>query len=130
MTTYEYDENKDSLLSVFDSLVGTYRGRDDTHIFKTKAGTITFSCDLSTAYNNFSVKVDEIEVIFGWYHKNKRVPDGIIVKTDIGIFRPQDMNFSKETTKRHCTSINNLTIRQLSDIAKEAITQYKELLGD
>ena len=125
MTTYEYDESKDKLLSVFDSLVGTYRGRKDKHIFKTKTETTTFT----TTRDGFSIKMDKIEVIFSWYLHNKRIPDGISIKTDIGIFRPQDIKLSEETASRHCSSINSLTIRQLSEIAKKAIKQYKELIG-
>jgi len=80
--------------------------------------------------HSFKIIKDKTTVVFGIFANNSaRVPGGISIETDIGIFRPEDMNIWEEAKIRHCSTYKKLTIRQLANIAEKAIKQYKELLG-
>ena len=133
MQVYKYDERNPNALSIMDGAIGQYTNHlDDEFIFKTSnTETITFSWEGYTKGFHIKIKKGKVtsNVFFTHVGKNNvKIPGGIAIKTPTGYFRPQATTIANTLKAKKVSTIRSLSIRQLSELAKEAVSEYDELL--
>jgi len=130
MTVYEYDESKDSILSIMDGIVGQYNSsghQDSVLIFKMTDKTFTFKRGPNSV--GFTVMVDNYIVNFNYGRSGRdKIIGGIAIETDLGRYRPQSLTIKDVCERASVRSHFNLTIRQLCNAAAEAVDEYKNMI--
>ena len=133
MQKYEYDETKPNALSIMDGNISQYKNHlDEDFIFKMSDDeAVTFTWKGDGKGHSIQIKKGKSTstVIFSYVGENStKIPGGVSIKTPTGRFRPQGLDLHKAFKAKNVTSLNGLTIRQMHEIAKEALEEYNELL--